>query len=106
MQKKICFTLDTDKDKGVLAVLDRIPQCMRGSFIKIAIVMDIDEIKDKEILQKYPDFLNNPMRYEIIKSLLKQTGGKIEQHVSPTPNNPDGTDDKKWISPVFELPMK
>ncbi len=74
MRKKLCFTLDTEQDKALVDMLEEIPACLRGPFIKIAIMMDMDPDKDKDIFEKYPDFLKNPMRFEIVKDLLKSAG--------------------------------
>jgi len=104
MQKRICFTLDTEKDKDALTVLEEIPQCLRGSFIKVAITMDIDTQRDEEILKMYPDFLSNPMRYKIVKRLLKQQGNQIQRQGSVTEDE-NSTESGSW-TPVVELLRK
>jgi len=104
MRKRICFTLDTKSDKTVLDMLELIPQCMRGSFIKVAILMDIDPEKDKGIFQRYPNFLNNPFRYEIVKSLLMKTPtGDLD--IVETPDKKGKDEKPQWEAPAYELPV-
>ena len=103
MRKRICFALDADEDKDTLRVLEQIPKCLRGSFIKVALSLDINVEKDKDILESYPDFLNNPMRYEIIKGLLRKHNGQGEGKTDP---KVDSRDTDQWSPPAFEIPIK
>ena len=102
MRKRICFTLDTEKDKNVLNMLEQIPQCMRGSFIKIALLMDIDPEKDKAIFQRYPDFPNNPFRYRIVKSLLEKAP-IVAYDAVETLSEKKKDETPQWVNPAGEL---
>jgi predicted metal-dependent RNase len=104
MQKRICFTLDTEKDMDVLTVLEEVPRCLRGSFIKVAITMDINTQRDEEILKMYPNFLTDPMRYKIVKHLLKQQRNRFQEQGSVTEDE-NSTESQLWAPPVIEVPQ-
>jgi hypothetical protein len=66
--------------------------------------MDIDTQRDEEILKMYPDFLSNPMRYKIVKRLLKQQGNQIQEQGSEI-GEQNSTESQLWAPPVIEVPQ-